>query len=229
MQAPCEKPTRAMAGSARPAPRASRDRRLDGLQRPSQPRLVVLHRVVEAARIPRAPGRAGQDVGHLVVEREALRGLEHELGVLVAAVDEDRGDSGVGIAGAHQLGAEMRVAVSSSCAQTYAIVMRTVVRRAHASRPSRSADGAVVRRALLGERVGDRVRRLDQRRQDPPAQVVERHARDGGGDVEGGDRVRRRGGSAPRPSAGRSRAPGRPAPSRAGATRRAPRAGDRDR
>jgi hypothetical protein len=86
------------------------DRRLDGLQRPSQPRLVVLHRVVEAARIPRAPGRAGQDVGHLVVEREALRGLEHELGVEVAAVDEDGGHSGVGIAGAHQPGAEVRVA-----------------------------------------------------------------------------------------------------------------------
>src|SRR3954454_20408872 len=68
-------------------------------------------------------------------------------------------------------------------------VMRTVVRTAHASRPGRSADGAVVRGALLREGVGDRVRGLDQRRQDPPAQVVERHAGHGRGDVERGDRV----------------------------------------
>src|SRR3954447_17300762 len=58
------------------------------------------------------------------------------------------------------------------CGLPVMFVMRTVVRTAHASSLRGSANGAVVRRALLGERVGDRVRGLDQRREDPAAQVV---------------------------------------------------------
>src|SRR5215212_5765982 len=76
------------------------------------------------------------------------------------------------------------------CGLAVMFVLRTVVRTANTSRWECSADGAVVRRALLGERVGDRVRRLDEWRQDPAAQVVERYTRHGRGHVERGNRVR---------------------------------------
>jgi hypothetical protein len=110
------------------------DRRLDRLERPAQAGLVVLHRVVEAPRVPGAIGGAGEDVGDVVVEAEAGHELvEHVLGVLVAAVHDHRCHRGAGVAGGGRLRAEMRVV------RHVMFVMRTVVRRANGSRRSGSA------------------------------------------------------------------------------------------
>jgi hypothetical protein len=86
-----------------------RHRGLDGLQRPAQPRLVVLERVVEAARVPGALGRARRDVGDGVVESEPACEVEHPLGVEAAPVEEHGGDRSVRVAGRERLGRQVRV------------------------------------------------------------------------------------------------------------------------
>ena len=87
--APCEKPPSTISRSGSAGVGREPERVLDGLERPAQLRLVVGERVEVPAVVPGVLRGDREQVGD-VVERQPGGHVEHELLVLITAVDEHR-------------------------------------------------------------------------------------------------------------------------------------------